>query len=115
MPGVTRTNGDHRRGPPDATPATMNVNELKAPLAKTALAAACSGVFLLASLWTMNLTAYHWWAAGGPPSPDQAIRDWHEQWGNIFAGATVLAWLVVGVSARMAWTTHQRRVTTGCS
>ena len=39
-----------------------------------------AGLFVIAA-WMMNLAAYHWWAASGPPTPNP---DRHRQWGNRF-------------------------------
>lgn len=54
-------------------------------------------ILLAVSIWTANLTAYNWWAAGGPPTPYPHL---YEQRGNIFAIATLLlfgAAVVLGV------------------
>jgi hypothetical protein len=41
-------------------------------------------IFILAiaiDLYFFNLTAFHWWASSGPPSPHP---EFHMKWGNIF-------------------------------
>lgn len=50
-------------------------------------------VWVVASIWPLNLAAYHYWAAGGPPSPNP---EWHEAWGNVFLAAGLACWAVGG-------------------
>ena len=42
----------------------------------------------------------HWWAAdvGGP-----ALRDWHREWGNVFASLAVLALVLAYLALRLAF------------
>ena len=41
-----------------------------------------------ASVYFLSLTAYHVWAAGGPPNPRP---DWHLKWSGIFLFAAFLS------------------------
>ena len=38
-------------------------------------------VLIVAGLYFLNLTAFHFWAAGGPPTPHP---EFHRKWGYIF-------------------------------
>ena len=42
----------------------------------------------LASVYFLHLTAYHVWAAGGPPT---SRPDWHLKWSGIFLFAALLS------------------------
>ena len=58
-----------------------------------------SAILVAVGLYLLNLTAYHVWAAGGPPSPNP---QWHLMWANrflmaalvCFAGASALLYLL---------------------
>jgi hypothetical protein len=45
-----------------------------------------AAVLLLAALYFANLTAYHTWLAGGPPTPNP---EWHAVWAERFLLTTV--------------------------
>ena len=66
------------------------------------VAAACG---VIAGAIALYLSAYHYWAAGGPPTPEPA-RSWHEAWGNTFAIGGLLAWSAAGWGL---WSTRVRR------
>lgn len=58
----------------------------------------------LAGLWALNLTAYNFWAAGGPPTPHLEIyerRGWlfFAAATGCFIGAGLLVWLLRGRKA----------------
>lgn len=46
-----------------------------------------AAVLLLAAGWSLNLTLFNWWAAGGPPTPQPEL---YELRGNVFLAATVV-------------------------
>jgi hypothetical protein len=60
---------------------------------KRLLLGACGVTLIFFSFWTLNLTIYNWWAAGGPPNPSPAL---YEARGNRFAVMSVLAALAGG-------------------
>src|SRR6266446_1964772 len=41
-----------------------------------------AALILVASAWPAMFAAGHYWAAGGPPTPEP-YRTWHENWGNV--------------------------------
>jgi hypothetical protein len=55
-----------------------------------------AGAWILASLWLVTPMAYHYWAAGGPPTP---YPEWHAAWGNIFFSAILACWAIAGLGA----------------
>lgn len=52
----------------------------------------------VAGLAPLYFAAFHYWAAGGPPTA-QPYRDWHENWGNVFAAGALLCWFVGALGA----------------
>ena len=54
---------------------------------------------LLASLWLLNLTLFHAWAGGGPPSD---YPEWHFRWSKIF-GLCSLAGFISAFLALWFW------------
>jgi hypothetical protein len=51
------------------------------PKLKAFVLAALTVLLFLAFLWSVNLTLYNWWAAGGPPTEHP---DLYRQRGNMF-------------------------------
>jgi len=56
--------------------------------------------------WLVNVSVFHWWAAGGPPTTESA-RSYHERWGNLLFVAAIAA-LAVGIS--VGWALRRRPV-----
>ncbi|MCI0409637.1 MAG: hypothetical protein L0191_13925 [Acidobacteria bacterium] len=64
-----------------------------------------AGLLLAAACWSANLTAYNWWAAGGPPTPHP---DLYAARGNRFffvtcfllLAAVLLVWINVRARRR---------------
>ncbi len=52
-------------------------------------------LLLAAGLWFLNLTLFHIWAAGGPPSPRP---EWHLYWSKIFAICSLGGFVAAGVA-----------------
>ena len=67
---------------------------------------AWSLVWIGASLPVLNFMAFHYWAAGGPPSP---YPEWHEAWGNVFFSAALGCWAIGGLGV---WFMRDRRQST---
>ena len=55
-------------------------------------------------LWLLNLSAFHWWAAGGPPSPEPRV---HERWGNVFFCSAMGA---IAIAVGTAWFLRRRKL-----
>ena len=55
-----------------------------------------AAVWVLASFWLLTPMAFHYWAAGGPPTP---YPEWHAAWGNIFFSAILACWAIGGLGA----------------
>ena len=51
-------------------------------------------ILFLAFLWSLNLTAFNYWASGGPPTPDPEI---YRMRGNIFFGIACVFFVAFGV------------------
>jgi hypothetical protein len=51
-------------------------------------------VWFIASVWPLRLAAYHYWAAGSPPTPNP---EWHEAWGNVFFAGSLACWSIAGL------------------
>lgn len=71
-------------------------------------AAGAVGLTYLA-LRSAALAAFHYWAAGGPPNPDPSTRDWHSNWGTVFACAMLAALVGAGYFLRLGWLAVRRR------
>jgi hypothetical protein len=65
--------------------------------------------WVLASFWLFTPMAYHYWAAGGPPTP---YPEWHAAWGNIFFSAILACWAIGGLGA---WFMRRRPAAPGNS
>jgi len=50
-----------------------------------------SAALVAASAWPAFFATFHYWAAGGPPTPEP-YRSWHEAWGNLFAAGMLALW-----------------------
>jgi len=50
----------------------------------------------LAGLAPLYPAAFHYWAAGGPPTPEP-YRTWHASWANVFASASLACWAAGGL------------------
>lgn len=62
--------------------------------------------WVTASLRLLNLMAFHYWAAGGPPTP---YPEWHEAWGNVFFSVAFGCWAIGGLGV---WLMRDRRYAT---
>ena len=51
-------------------------------------------IIFLAFLWTLNLTAFNYWASGGPPTPHPEI---YRMRGSIFFGIACVFFAAFGV------------------
>ena len=51
-------------------------------------------LLLLAFLWALNLTAFNYWAGGGPPTPHPEI---YKMYGNIFFGIACVLFVAFAV------------------
>ena len=65
--------------------------------------------WIVASFWLVTPMAYHYWAAGGPPTPNP---EWHKAWGNVFFAAVLACWAIGGLGA---WFMRRRRAPSGDS
>ena len=63
-------------------------------------------LLVAASLFLLNSAAFHWWASGGPPSPNP---EWHRAWGNrFFAMSAALVFLAVLIVWRLRRREYER-------
>lgn len=91
---------------PDASPIVRrSLGSRARPFIQILWAAA----WILTSFWLVTPMAYHYWAAGGPPTPNP---EWHEAWGNIFFAAVLACWAIGGLGA---WFMRRRPVPSGDS
>ena len=65
--------------------------------------------WIVASFWLVTPMAYHYWAAGGPPTPNP---EWHKAWGNVFFAAVLACWAIGGLGA---WFMRRHRAPSGNS
>jgi hypothetical protein len=65
--------------------------------------------WIVASFWLITPMAYHYWAAGGPPTPNP---EWHKAWGNVFFAAVLACWAIGGLGA---WFMRRHRAPSGNS
>lgn len=64
-------------------------------------------LFILLAPWLLNLTAFHIWAAGGPPGTAQE-KAWHLLWGERFFWIFVVVCLCALVLGVYIWRTRSR-------
>jgi hypothetical protein len=76
---------------------------LMSPKLKALILAAFTVLLFLAFLWSVNLTLYNWWAAGGPPVEHPEI---YRHRGNVFfvVGWGLLAAIALLVRALISLT-----------
>lgn len=55
-------------------------------------------IFIIAGLWALHLSLFHWWAGGGPPT---AIPAWHSKWSRIFFAVSVGLFVSAGLVIRL--------------
>jgi uncharacterized membrane protein YphA (DoxX/SURF4 family) len=60
-------------------------------------------LLFFAFLWSLNLTAFNYWASGGPPTPHPEI---YRMRGNIFFGIACVFFVAFGVCI---WSLVQRK------
>ena len=56
-----------------------------------------AAALVFASAWPAQLAAFHYWAAGGPPTPEPA-KSRHAKWGDTFAVTTLALWASAALS-----------------
>ena len=91
---------------PDASP---TVRRSLASRARPFIQVLWAASWVVASFWLLTPMAYHYWAAGGPPTPNP---EWHKAWGNVFFAAVLACWAIGGLGA---WFMRRRRAPSGNS
>ena len=61
-----------------------------------------TAVAVTAALYSLNLAAYHAWAASFPATPS---REWHVHWSNIFFALALVLFVLAGF---VAWRLRRR-------
>jgi len=63
-----------------------------------------AALLTLAAAYFLNLSAFHYWAAGGPPAPNP---EWHVMWGRRFIQLSIS--LLVAAGLLIFLTVRRRR------